>query len=131
MQSSFGCPVADSSFARKTMLCVTVYVDLPVRLSKPHFFSKCNHTFERHHWVGITTQDEVNRERIVRLREKAAPRLGFVVETLSRYRRPWSCSVACKSPARWRRLVNRSLKQSYSTTAKQSGLESKVLVLFQ
>jgi hypothetical protein len=58
MQSSFGCFVADSSFARKAVLRVTVKVDLPVHLRESHFFSKCNHTFQWHHRVGITVQDE-------------------------------------------------------------------------
>jgi hypothetical protein len=58
MQSSFGCFVADSSLARKAVLRVTVKVDLPVHLRESHFFSKCNHTFQWHHRVGITVQDE-------------------------------------------------------------------------
>jgi hypothetical protein len=31
MESSFWCPVADSTFARKTVLSVAVDIDLPVR----------------------------------------------------------------------------------------------------
>ena len=58
MQSSFGCFVADSSLARKAVLRVTVKVNLPVRLRESHFFSKCNHTFQWHHRVVITVQDE-------------------------------------------------------------------------
>jgi hypothetical protein len=58
MESSFWCPVADSTFARKTVLSVAVDIDLPVRLGQPHFLLKIDHTFCWCHRVGVTVQNE-------------------------------------------------------------------------
>jgi hypothetical protein len=44
MESSFRCSVADNSLTRKTVLRVTVNIELPVRLGQPHFFLKIDHT---------------------------------------------------------------------------------------
>ena len=68
MQSSFGCPLAEGPFSRKAVFRVTVDVDLPVRPGVSHFFSEPDHTFQRHHRVGITMQDEDLGHHSFRLR---------------------------------------------------------------
>lgn len=58
MYSSFGCPVANNSFTPKTVLRVTVNIDLPVRLGHPHFLLKIDHGLCWRHRIGVTVQHE-------------------------------------------------------------------------